>query len=155
MKRFAVAVLAALLALTAPAGAADPYEINVILPLTGNIAFVGQTELQSLKALEAYINRTGGINGRPISFVVADDQNDPKTSVLLTQNLIAKKSAGHLGAVESAELRRGTAAHPQRAGDVLLRASRDSAAGKLHLLHPPVRSDVCRDVALLSRTRLA
>ena len=97
MKRFAVVVLAALLALTAPAGAADPYEINVILPLTGNIAFVGQTELQSLKALEAYINRTGGINGRPISFVVADDQNDPKTSVLLTQNLIAKNPPVILG----------------------------------------------------------
>jgi branched-chain amino acid transport system substrate-binding protein len=98
MKRFAAAVLAAtLLALTAPAAAVDPYEINVILPLTGNIAFVGQTELQSLKALEAYVNRTGGIGGRPISFVVADDQNDPKTSVLLTQSLIAKNLPVILG----------------------------------------------------------
>jgi ABC-type branched-subunit amino acid transport system substrate-binding protein len=85
MKRLAAAVVAAAsLALPAPAAfAADPYEINVILPLTGNIAFVGQTELQSLKAVEAYVNRTGGIEGRPLSFVVADDQNDPKTSVQL------------------------------------------------------------------------
>jgi branched-chain amino acid transport system substrate-binding protein len=91
MKRLATAVLAAtLLALTAPAAAVDPYEINGILPLTGNIAFVGQTELQALKGVEAYINRTGGINGRPISFNILDDQNDPKTSVLLTQGLIAK-----------------------------------------------------------------
>jgi branched-chain amino acid transport system substrate-binding protein len=93
MKRFAIAVLAAtLLAVTAaaPAPAADPYEIDGILPLTGNIAFVGQTELQAIKAVEAYVNRTGGINGRPISFNILDDQNDPKTSVLLTQSLIAK-----------------------------------------------------------------
>ena len=92
VKRFAAAVLAAAsLAMLSPAAiAADPYEINAILPLTGNIAFVGQTELQSLKALEAYVNRTGGINGRPISFVIADDQNDPKTSVLLANALIAK-----------------------------------------------------------------
>ena len=98
MKFFAAAVLAAtLLAASAPAVAVDPYEINAILPLTGNIAFVGQTQLQALKALEAYINRTGGINGRPISFVVADDQNDPKTSVLLAQNLIAKNVPVILG----------------------------------------------------------
>jgi hypothetical protein len=91
MKRFAAAVLAASsLALTAPAAAVDPYEIDGILPLTGNIAFVGQTELQALKGVEAYINRTGGINGRPIVFNILDDQNDPKTSVLLTQQLIAK-----------------------------------------------------------------
>ncbi len=93
MKRLATAVLAAtLLAMTAPAPApaADPYEIDGILPLTGNIAFVGQTELQAVKALEAYVNRTGGINGRPIVFNILDDQNDPKTSVLLTQSLIAK-----------------------------------------------------------------
>lgn len=98
MKLVRFLLVAALVATMAPAArAADPYEINAILPLTGNIAFVGQTQLQALKALEAYINRTGGIGGRPISFVVADDQNDPKTSVLLAQNLIAKNVPVILG----------------------------------------------------------
>ncbi len=98
MKFVTAAVLATtLLAASAPAVAVDPYEINAILPLTGNIAFVGQTQLQALKALEGYINRTGGISGRPISFVVADDQGDPKTSVLLAQNLIAKNVPVILG----------------------------------------------------------
>lgn len=98
MMRVAIAVLAAaLLASTAPAAAVDPFEIDVILPLTGNIAFVGQTELVALKGVEAYVNRTGGIGGRPISFVVADDQNDPKTSVQLVQNLIAKNVPVILG----------------------------------------------------------
>ena len=98
MRFFTAVVLAAsLLAASAPAVAVDPYEINAILPLTGNIAFVGQTQLQALKALEAYINRTGGVSGRPISFVVADDQGDPKTSVLLAQGLIAKNVPVILG----------------------------------------------------------
>ena len=74
----ATTVAAILCLLPLSSGAADPYEINVILPLTGNIAFVGTTQQQSLKALEAYVNRTGGINGRPLSFVISDDQGDRK-----------------------------------------------------------------------------
>jgi branched-chain amino acid transport system substrate-binding protein len=84
-------LVAALLATMAPAArAADPYVINVILPLTGSGAFLGNTMLQSLKAVEGYTNRTGGIAGRPVSFVAADDQTDPKTALLLAQGLIAK-----------------------------------------------------------------
>jgi branched-chain amino acid transport system substrate-binding protein len=92
LRLLASALAAALLfAPSAPVRAAEPYEINAILPLTGPIAFVGQTDLQALKALEANVNKTGGINGRPLSFVVADDQSDPKTSLQLAQNLVAKK----------------------------------------------------------------
>jgi branched-chain amino acid transport system substrate-binding protein len=97
--RWAAALVAATL-LAAPAAAvraADPYEINAILPLTGNIAFVGQTEQQALKALEGYVNQTGGIRGRPLSFVVADDQSDVKTSLQLAQGLIAKNVPVILG----------------------------------------------------------
>lgn len=72
------------------AQAAEPYEINTILSLTGNIAFVGQTQLKSLKAIEAMVNADGGIRGRPISFVVADDASSPQTAVQLAQGLIAK-----------------------------------------------------------------
>ncbi|HXP93554.1 MAG TPA: ABC transporter substrate-binding protein [Candidatus Binatia bacterium] len=91
-------VAAASLAALAPAArAADTYEINTILPLSGSIAFVGSTQLQALKAVEAYVNRTGGIRGRPISFVVADDQSDPKTALLLAQRLIAKNVPVILG----------------------------------------------------------
>jgi branched-chain amino acid transport system substrate-binding protein len=80
-----------------PARAAAVYEINVILPLTGNIAFVGATQLQALKAVELYVNRTGGIDGRQLSFVVADDQSDVKTSLLLAQVLVAKNVPIFLG----------------------------------------------------------
>jgi len=91
MKLVRLLLVAAMLATMAPAArAADPYVINVILPLTGSGAFLGNTMLQSLKAVEGYTNRTGGIAGRPVSFVAADDQTDPKTALLLAQGLIAK-----------------------------------------------------------------
>jgi branched-chain amino acid transport system substrate-binding protein len=70
--------------------AAEPYEINTILSLSGNLAFVGSTQLKSLKAVEAYVNQHGGIDGRPISFVSADDGSSPQTAVQLAQGLIAK-----------------------------------------------------------------
>ena len=84
--------LIALASLIAPfaAKAAEPYEINTILSLTGNIAFVGQTQLKALKAIETMVNADGGIKGRPISFVVSDDTSSPQTAVQLAQGLIAK-----------------------------------------------------------------
>ena len=87
-----LALLIAAVGLTAasPLRAAEPYEINTILSLTGNIAFVGQTQLKSLKAIEAMVNAEGGIKGRPISFVVSDDESSPQTAVQLAHNLIAK-----------------------------------------------------------------
>lgn len=53
--------------------------------------------MQALKALEGYVNRTGGINGQPISFVAADDRSDPKTALVLAQGLIATKVPVILG----------------------------------------------------------
>jgi branched-chain amino acid transport system substrate-binding protein len=86
----ALPVIAATLFAAAPSRAADPYEINTILSLTGNIAFVGQTQLKSLKAIETMVNADGGIQGRPVSFIVSDDESSPQTAVQLAHNLIAK-----------------------------------------------------------------
>jgi branched-chain amino acid transport system substrate-binding protein len=91
--RIAATVLsAAWIASIAPAATAapEPYEINAILSLTGTVAFVGADQLQALKALEGFVNKSGGIDGRPLSFAVADDQSDVKTSLQLAQGLIAK-----------------------------------------------------------------
>lgn len=84
------AALAVALTLAGPARAATPYEINVILPLTGNAAFLGSKEAEALRVMEGMVNRTGGIRGRPVRFVVSDDASDPKTSVQLTSLLIEK-----------------------------------------------------------------
>jgi branched-chain amino acid transport system substrate-binding protein len=77
--------------------AADPYPIDVILPLTGSAAFVGQTTQQALKVAEAEVNRTGGIKGRPLKLNFLDDQTNPQSSVQLTNQVLAKKPAVFLG----------------------------------------------------------
>jgi branched-chain amino acid transport system substrate-binding protein len=90
-RRLAFALVALLLAAAvAPAGAADPYDVNVLLSLTGPGAFLGQAEAKSLEAIELLTNQSGGIDGRPVHFVVADDQSSPQLAVQLTNGLIAK-----------------------------------------------------------------
>jgi branched-chain amino acid transport system substrate-binding protein len=101
-------VLAVALAAGPVAGsAADPVTIPAILPLSGPGAFVGREEARVLQALEDYVNRAGGIRGRPIKFAVSDDQGSPQIAVQMVNDLIAKNvpaflgpgSAGECGAV--------------------------------------------------------
>ena len=82
---------------TSPADAAEPYNINVILPLTGSGAFLGTGEKQSLELAEKAVNATGGINGQPLHFVFNDDQSSPQVGVQLATEIIASKPAVILG----------------------------------------------------------
>jgi branched-chain amino acid transport system substrate-binding protein len=86
---FALAVLLAVGA-ARPARAADPYDVDVLLSLTGAGAFLGQSEAKSIAAIELLANKAGGINGRPVHFVVQDDQSSPQVAVQLANALIAK-----------------------------------------------------------------
>jgi branched-chain amino acid transport system substrate-binding protein len=75
-----------------PTAAADnPIEINVIVSLTGGAAFLGKNEATALQLVEQNTNKTGGIGGRPVHFVIADDQTNPQIAVQLASDLIAKK----------------------------------------------------------------
>jgi branched-chain amino acid transport system substrate-binding protein len=70
--------------------AADAYEVNVILPMTGGAAFLGQSESTSYKVIESIVNGSGGIKGRPIKFTILDDQSNPQVAVQLASQVIAK-----------------------------------------------------------------
>ena len=96
-----------LLALTLPivplrGFAAEPYVINVVLPVTGFGAFVAKVETNALTVIEADTNKAGGIRGRPIHFVVQDDQSSPQVSVQLLNALIAQKVPLVLGSTLAA-----------------------------------------------------
>jgi branched-chain amino acid transport system substrate-binding protein len=93
----ALAALAIALLIAPPARAADPFEIDVILSLTGPFAFLGKAEAASFAALEPLINSQGGINGQPVHFVLYDDQTQPATAVQLANAIIAKKPGLMLG----------------------------------------------------------
>jgi branched-chain amino acid transport system substrate-binding protein len=79
------------------ARAADDYEINVVLPLSGGASFLGKAEQQSLQLVEKSTNETGGIQGRNLKFVFHDDQSSPQTAVQLASQVVAGKPAVMLG----------------------------------------------------------
>jgi branched-chain amino acid transport system substrate-binding protein len=91
LRWFAAVALLCLMARVIPvASAADNYDIYAVLPLTGSNAFNGREERDGLGVLQASVNRAGGINGRPINFVVLDSQTSPQVAVEMTNQIIAK-----------------------------------------------------------------
>jgi branched-chain amino acid transport system substrate-binding protein len=58
-------------------GAAKPYKIGTLQPLSGAAAAGGKTALVGLQMAVDRINQSGGVNGRPIELVVADDESKP------------------------------------------------------------------------------
>lgn len=99
MLKHALTALLSLALLGAPltASAADPFEINAILPMTGAGAFLGKEESDALNVIQTLTNKSGGIGGRPIKFVIADDQSNPQVALELANGVIAKKVAVILG----------------------------------------------------------
>ena len=79
------------------AHAAEPYDIHVILPLTGSGAFLGKGHRDSLDILAEIVNKSGGIKGRPLHFVYHDDQSSPQVAVQLANEVLADKPAVILG----------------------------------------------------------
>ena len=104
LRRWTAALAAlGLLVLPLSVRAADPVEINVIIPMTGGAAFIGKGYSAAFAALESYVNKHGGIRGRPLKFVIADDGGNPQNSVQLFSALVAKKVNVVLGAALVAE----------------------------------------------------
>jgi len=90
--RAATFAAAALLALVPCAtAAADPYNIYVIAPITGPSAFLGNEETAALRVIERQVNKTGGVRGRQIHFVIQDDQSISQNSVQLLNQTMAQK----------------------------------------------------------------
>ncbi len=78
--------------LETPAAAAEPYEVNVSLGQTGQGALLGSQIRVSLRLIEAMTNRQGGIKGRPLKFVISDDQTNPQIAVQLFNGFITSKA---------------------------------------------------------------
>ena len=85
-------VIAALFALTMlpGRGADEPYNVYAIISLTGPGSFIGRGEAVTLAAVERLANNTGGIRGRPIHFVIQDDESSASNAVQLLSQIQAK-----------------------------------------------------------------
>jgi branched-chain amino acid transport system substrate-binding protein len=83
-----VVLLPARAAFAGPADAAlSAVDLPVLLPLTGNIAFIGMTVQRTLQAVERATNADGGIHGHPVRFVFYDDQASPVTALQLIASI--------------------------------------------------------------------
>jgi branched-chain amino acid transport system substrate-binding protein len=98
--RVLIAIMLALASASFPppsARAAEPYDIYAILSLTGPIALIGNDQRASLETIEGIVNKAGGINGKPIHFVIQDDQSQPAVAVQLANAIIARNVSFMLG----------------------------------------------------------
>jgi branched-chain amino acid transport system substrate-binding protein len=89
--------------LAAPARAAEPYDIHVIIPLTGGGSFIGAAIAANFRVVEEIASKSGGIGGRPVRFVFHDDQTKPQIDVQLATEIIAEKPAVIIGSAIVAE----------------------------------------------------
>lgn len=86
-----------------PGRAADqPLDIPIIIPMTGPAAFLGKELAAGAHVAELDINRSGGIHGRPVKFVVSDDQTNPATALQLTNAVVAQKTPVFFGSTLTA-----------------------------------------------------
>jgi branched-chain amino acid transport system substrate-binding protein len=93
-KTFAAAAAALSLSLScvlSAAAAGEPVNLNVIIPLSGPGTFIGKSQQDALTAMEAVVNKDGGIRGRPVHFIVHDDATNPQNAVqAANQSLVGK-----------------------------------------------------------------
>src|SRR5262249_29049971 len=60
-------------------GQAKPVRLGTVQPLTGVAAYGGKTSLVGVQMAVDQINKSGGINGRPIELFIGDDESKPDT----------------------------------------------------------------------------
>ena len=70
-------VVVVLLALVAPASAAEPYKIGMSAAITGPQAATYAPTFDAYKAYFKRVNDAGGINGHPVEIAVEDDRGEP------------------------------------------------------------------------------
>src|SRR5437868_4379805 len=71
-------------------GQAKPYKIGVLQPLTGTAAAGGKTALVGTQLAADRINKSGGINGRPVELVVADYESKPDVGRRKAEKLVVE-----------------------------------------------------------------
>ena len=82
---------------------ADTFRVGGILPLTGNLAFLGPPEISGVGLAVSDINAAGGVNGSKACHDVQDsgDSSDMSVSTASAGTLVASKPSVVIGAASS------------------------------------------------------
>jgi branched-chain amino acid transport system substrate-binding protein len=79
-------------------GAEKPYKIGSFQSLSGAAAAGGKTALVGLQMAVDRINKSGGINGRPLELLVVDDESKPDVGRRKTEKLAVEDQVdAHVG----------------------------------------------------------
>jgi branched-chain amino acid transport system substrate-binding protein len=79
-------------------GAEKPYNIGSLQPLSGNAAVGGKTAVVGLQMAVDRINKSGGINGRPVNLIVEDDESKPDVARRKAEKLTVEDNVDvHVG----------------------------------------------------------
>lgn len=73
---------------TLAAPAVEPYKIGAIFAVTGPASWLGEPERNTVRMIEAWVNYSGGINGRPLEVIVEDTVGDATKAVNAIKKLI-------------------------------------------------------------------
>ncbi|OAE99620.1 hypothetical protein AYJ54_32500 [Bradyrhizobium centrolobii] len=71
-------------------GQAKPYRIGTLQPLSGAAAAGGKTALVGTQMAVDRINKSGGINGRPVELIVADYESKPDVGRRKAEKLVVE-----------------------------------------------------------------
>ena len=98
----AAGALGATMAVPAPwqaaFGQAKPYKVGSEQPLSGAGAAGGKTALVGLQMAADRINKSGGINGRPLEIIAVDDESKPDVGRRKVEKLLVEdKVDAHVG----------------------------------------------------------
>lgn len=62
--------------------------IGVVAPLSGAAGFLGEREVDAVRAVFSMVNEAGGIRGRQLRMIVGDSQFEPTVEVTATKRLV-------------------------------------------------------------------
>ncbi len=70
--------------------AAEPIRIGISLGLTGSYALTSNKQKNSYELFQETFNSSGTVLGRPITFIIRDNQSDPSIAIAQYEDLITK-----------------------------------------------------------------
>jgi len=106
----------------APKAAGDTVKIGFMGALTGDVAMFGKPTLEGMKMAADEINAGGGVNGRKIEIVEADNRGDKQEGASVAQKLISRDNVVAILGDPTTGISKVVAPIAQKAGVVLLSA---------------------------------
>ena len=91
MKRVVVPVMLLVAVLLVGGGgpqAAEPIKLGAFFDLTGTSSAIGTPTKLVAEMVVKKINQEGGINGRPLELVIADDEGDPTKAAMIAKKFV-------------------------------------------------------------------